>query len=66
MCAAQIVGGIFAALLTDAMTPGPLSVNVALSKGTSRTQGLFLEAFASAILTMAVLMIAAGKFSFST
>jgi aquaporin related protein len=56
-----MVGGIFAALLADAMTPGPLAVNVGLGKGTNRAQGLFLEAFASAILTMAVLMIAVGE-----
>ena len=61
ICIAQMAGGILAALLADAMTPGTLSLNVGLDKGTNRTQGLFLEAFASFILTMAVLMIAAGE-----
>jgi len=56
-----MVGGIFAALICDGLTPGPLSVNVALDKGTNRTQGLFLEVFGTAILTLAVLMLAAEK-----
>lgn len=57
----QMLGGIVAAALLDALTPGPLAVGVALGQGASRTQGLFIEAFATASLTIAVLMLAAEK-----
>ena len=57
---AQMVGGIVAAAILDAITPGALDVGVELSQGTSRTQGLFIEAFTTAVLVMSVLMLAAG------
>lgn len=72
-----MLGGIVAAALLDALTPGPLAVSVSLGQGASRTQGyassilisaraddsLFIEAFATASLTIAVLMLAAGMSS---
>jgi hypothetical protein len=35
----QMLGGIVAAALLDALTPGPLAVGVSLGQGASRTQG---------------------------
>ncbi|KAK4687068.1 hypothetical protein P7C73_g3052, partial [Tremellales sp. Uapishka_1] len=58
---AQMVGGIVAAAILDGLTPSKLSVGVALGQGTSRTQGLFIEMFTTAALTLSVLMLAAEK-----
>ncbi|KAI9634647.1 aquaporin-like protein [Dioszegia hungarica] len=58
---AQLLGGIVAASILDGLTPGPLAVSVTLAPGMSRTQGLFIEMFATAALTMSVLMLAAEK-----
>lgn len=58
---AQMVGGIVAAAILDGLTPGPLAVSVGLGQGTNRTQGLFIEMFTTAALTMSVLMLAAEK-----
>lgn len=57
-----MVGGIVAAAILDGLTPGPLAVGVGLGQGTSIAQGLFIEMFTTAALTMSVLMLAAGKF----
>lgn len=61
---AQLLGGIVAAAILDGLTPGPLAVSVTLAAGTSRTQGLFIEMFTTAALTMSVLMLAAGELPF--
>jgi len=61
VCTAQMVGGIVASAIIDGLTPGSLSVNVALGGGTSRTQGLFIEMFTTAALVLSVLMLAAEK-----
>lgn len=58
---AQMVGGIVAAAILDGLTPGPLSVGVALGLGTSKAQGLFIEMFVTSALTLSVLMLAAEK-----
>ncbi|KAI5452324.1 hypothetical protein NCC49_000886 [Naganishia albida] len=58
---AQLVGGIVAAALLDALTPGELSVSCQLGFGTTRTQGLFIEMFCTAALVISVLMLAAEK-----
>lgn len=57
---AQMIGGIVAAAILDGLTPGPLAVAVSLGSGTNRTQGLFIEAFATAGLVLSVLFLAAG------
>lgn len=58
---AQFLASIVAAAILDGLTPGQLSVGVALGQGTSVAQGLFIEMFTTAALTMSVLMLAAGK-----
>lgn len=58
---AQMVGGIAASAILSGLTPGPLQVSVSLGQGTTRTQGLFIEMFVTAALTMSVLMLAAGE-----
>jgi len=62
---AQMVGGIVAAAIIDGLTPGALSVGVALGAGTNRTQGMFIEMFTTASLTLSVLMLAAEKHAFT-
>jgi aquaporin related protein len=58
---AQLAGGITAAALIDALTPGPLLVNTYLQHGTNKAQGVFIEMFVTTLLVMAVLMLAAEK-----
>ncbi|WVR08139.1 hypothetical protein IAU60_005185 [Kwoniella sp. DSM 27419] len=58
---AQMIGAIVASAILAGLTPGPLSVNVGLGFGTSRTQGLFIEMFTTAALVLSVLMLAAEK-----
>ena len=43
------------------MFPGPMPVETTLSHGTSIAQGLFIEMFLTAFLTITVLMLAAEK-----
>lgn len=61
---AQLLGGIVAAAILDALTPGALGVTARLGNGVSRTQGLFIEMFATAGLCIVVLMLAAGTSTF--
>ncbi|WWC95726.1 hypothetical protein V866_002592 [Kwoniella sp. B9012] len=58
---AQMVGAIVASAILDGLTPGALAVNVSLSNGTNRAQGLFIEMFTTATLVLSVLMLAAEK-----
>jgi len=59
---AQILGGIFAALLASALFDAPISlVTTALSPSTSHIQGLFIETLLTVELVMTVLMLAAEK-----
>ncbi|EKM57805.1 uncharacterized protein PHACADRAFT_89277 [Phanerochaete carnosa HHB-10118-sp] len=60
-CIAQLIGGIAAAALVLALTPGPLASNTALAPGINAAQGVWMEAFMTAILCLAVLMLAAEK-----
>ena len=58
---AQILGGIVAAALVQCMLPGPIAVVTSLSNGTSPAQGVFIEAFGTALLVFTILMLAAEK-----
>lgn len=57
----QIVAGIAAAGAVSAMTPGPIAFNNALGGDASRSQGLFIEMFATALLCTTVLFMAVEK-----
>jgi len=57
----QLVGAIIASALLLGLTPGPLLIKTKLGDGTSLVQGVFIEMFCTAILLLAVLMLAAEK-----
>lgn len=57
----QIIAGIAAAAAADALTPGPVLFANALGEGVSRSRGVFLEMFATALLNMTVLFMAVEK-----
>ncbi|KAL7794321.1 aquaporin-like protein [Trichoderma ceciliae] len=57
----QIIAGIAAAAVTDALLPGPLLVANKLSSGTSIARGLFIEMFLTAQLVMTVYFLAVEK-----
>lgn len=57
----QIIAGAAAAGAVSAMTPGPIVFNNALGGGASRSQGLFIELFATALLCTTVLFMAVEK-----
>ncbi|CCX09528.1 aquaporin 1 [Pyronema domesticum] len=61
LIAAQLLGGIAAAGVAQAITPGTLNVETTLGTGVSTAQGFFIEAILTAELCMAVLMIAVEK-----
>lgn len=58
---AQILGGITAAAIAEAILPGPLTVRTSLAGGTSVVQGLFIEMFLTAELVFTIFMLAAEK-----
>jgi len=60
-CIAQLAGGIIASALVMALTPGPLASNPSLQKGVNPAQGVFIEAFCTAALCLAVLLLAVEK-----
>ncbi|KZT07618.1 aquaporin-like protein [Laetiporus sulphureus 93-53] len=60
-CIAQLVGGITAAALVLALTPGPLVSNTFLQASINEAQGVFIEMFITTALVIAVLMLAAEK-----
>ncbi|KDQ59028.1 hypothetical protein JAAARDRAFT_206013 [Jaapia argillacea MUCL 33604] len=62
-CIAQLLGGIAAAGLVYALTPGPLASNTVLQNGVNKAQGVFIEMFITSALVLAVLMLAAEKHS---
>ncbi|KAI0787741.1 aquaporin-like protein [Fomes fomentarius] len=62
-CIAQLLGGITAAAIIYALTPGPLASNTFLGPGVNRAQGVFIEMFITSALVLAVLMLAAEKHS---
>ncbi|WVQ95860.1 hypothetical protein IAU59_002959 [Kwoniella sp. CBS 9459] len=59
--AAQMLGSIIACAILVGLSPMELDVGVELQNGTSRTKGLFIEAFSTAALILSVLMLAAEK-----
>ena len=61
MWIAQILGGMAAGGAASAMTPGPVKFDNGLGLACSRTRGLFLEMFGTAILCLTVLMTAVEK-----
>jgi len=60
-CIAQLAGGIVASALLLALLPGKLGVTPAPSHGVNSAQAVFIEAFMTAALVLAVLMLAAEK-----
>lgn len=58
---AQILAGICAPAVVNAILPGPMTVNTVLQHGTSVAQGLFLEMFLTSLLVITVLMLAGEK-----
>jgi len=58
---AQLLGGIVAAAIIDALTPGPLNVANALGPNVSISRGLFMEMFLTAELILAIFMLAVEK-----
>ncbi|CCK71445.1 aquaporin family protein KNAG_0H00290 [Huiozyma naganishii CBS 8797] len=58
MWISQMVAGMAAGGAASAMTPGPVLFTNGLGLGCSRTRGLFLEMFGTAILCLTVLMTA--------
>ena len=58
---AQMLGGMVAAAVVDAVLPGELLVATNLSAGTTTSQGLFLEMFLTTQLVLTVFMLAAEK-----
>jgi len=57
----QLLAGITAAAIIDALTPGPLSVANALGPHVNIAQGLFMEMFLTAELVLAIFMLAVEK-----
>ncbi|EPT03116.1 hypothetical protein FOMPIDRAFT_1116805 [Fomitopsis schrenkii] len=62
-CIAQLIGGIVAAALVLALTPGRLQSVTSLSPGINPAQAVFIEMFITTALVLAVLMMAAEKHS---
>jgi len=60
-CIAQMVGGIVASALLVALLPGQLVVTPSPARGVNSAQAVFIEAFLTAALVLAVLMLAAEK-----
>lgn len=58
---AQIIAGMAAAGAASAMTPGEILFANSLGGGCSRSRGVFIEAFATALLCLAVLFTAVEK-----
>ncbi|KAF2466867.1 aquaporin-5, partial [Lindgomyces ingoldianus] len=57
----QMLSGICAAAVVDAILPGPLNVSTTLGAGTSIARGVFLEMFLTALLVFTIFMLAAEK-----
>ncbi|EEP79042.1 predicted protein [Uncinocarpus reesii 1704] len=58
---AHMVAGVAASAVVAVLFPGPLTVQARLGPDTSVVQGLFVEAFLTAQLMLAVLMLALEK-----
>lgn len=57
----QMLGAMASAGVVKGLFPGPLAVTTALSGGTSKAQGLFIEMFLTAGLIFTIFMLAAEK-----
>ncbi len=55
---AQIIGGIAAAGIVDALLPGKATYTTTLSEGTSVVRGLFIEMLCTTMLVLAVFLLA--------
>ncbi|KAH9945413.1 aquaporin-like protein [Epithele typhae] len=60
-CIAQLLGGIAAAAIVLALTPGPLASNTFPAPGINKAQAVFIEMFTTSVLVLSVLMLAAEK-----
>jgi len=60
-CIAQLAGAIAASAMLLALLPGPLAVNTTPGPGVNKAQAVWIEAFITAALCLAVLMLAAEK-----
>lgn len=58
---AQYVAAIAAAAVVSGLTPGQLASRCTLAPGVSKVQGVFIEAFITAALVLAVLFVAVEK-----
>ncbi|BGP38994.1 hypothetical protein JCM10450v2_002950 [Rhodotorula kratochvilovae] len=58
---AQLLGGICAAAVIDALMPGPLLVATTLAPGMSIVRGLFLEMFMTSLLIITILLLAGER-----
>jgi len=58
---AQLMGGISASAIIHGLSPGPVLFRNKLGKNINLAQGVFIEMFCSAILMLAILMLAAEK-----
>jgi len=57
----QLLGGITGAAIIQVLLPGTLNVRTTLTPGMSVARGLFLEMFLTAMLMLAILLLAAEK-----
>ncbi|GAA5876113.1 hypothetical protein JCM8547_002640 [Rhodosporidiobolus lusitaniae] len=57
----QLLGAIVGAALISGLTPGPLYALTTLADGTTISRGMFLEMFATFLLLLAILFLAAEK-----
>ena len=56
-----MLGAMAAAGVVKALFPGPLAVTTSLGGGASKSQGLFIEMFLTAVLVFTIIMLAAEK-----
>jgi len=57
----QMLAGIAAAAVVQAILPGPLNVSTTLGAGVSPARGVFLEMFLTSLLVFTIFMLAAEK-----
>ncbi|KAL7663452.1 hypothetical protein ABC855_g4183 [[Candida] zeylanoides] len=61
MMVSQMIAGMAAAGAASAMTPGPIAFANSLGGGCSKSRGVFIEAFGTALLCLTVLFMAVEK-----
>ncbi|KPV77367.1 uncharacterized protein RHOBADRAFT_11628, partial [Rhodotorula graminis WP1] len=57
----QLLGGICAAAVIEALTPGPILFATTLAPGMSPARGLFLEMFMTTMLPLTIFLLAAER-----